>query len=71
MGALGVKTYDYVIVGACAARALGRNVVWGEVDAYWPSLLGGMQIGLSATMLLLLNGRIAGVSGIVGSLPSR
>ena len=35
---------------------------------YWPSLLGGMLIGLSACMLLLLNGRIAGVSGIVGRL---
>jgi uncharacterized membrane protein YedE/YeeE len=35
---------------------------------YWPSLLGGMLIGLSASVLLLLNGRIAGVSGIVGRL---
>ena len=35
---------------------------------YWPSLLGGMLIGLSAAMLLLLNGRIAGISGIVGRL---
>ena len=25
---------------------------------YWPSLLGGMLIGLSAAMLLLLNGRM-------------
>ncbi len=32
------------------------------------SLLGGMLIGLSAAMLLLLNGRIAGISGIVGRL---
>ena len=36
--------------------------------AYVPPLLGGMLIGLSATALLLLNGRIAGVSGIVGRL---
>ncbi|OYW65088.1 MAG: hypothetical protein B7Z40_12985 [Bosea sp. 12-68-7] len=35
---------------------------------YWPSLLGGMLIGLSATMLLLLNGRVAGISGILGRL---
>lgn len=35
---------------------------------YWPSLLGGMLIGLSATLLLLLNGRVAGVSGILGRL---
>ncbi|KQV81798.1 YeeE/YedE family protein [Rhizobium sp. Root1220] len=38
------------------------------MTAYLPSLLGGMLIGLSAVMLLLLNGRIAGVSGIVGRL---
>jgi uncharacterized membrane protein YedE/YeeE len=35
---------------------------------YWPSLTGGMLIGFSATMLLLLNGRVAGISGIVGRL---
>lgn len=35
---------------------------------YWLSLIGGMLIGLSAAMLLLLNGRIAGISGIVGRL---
>lgn len=35
---------------------------------YLPSLGGGMVIGLSASMLLLLNGRIAGISGIVGKL---
>ena len=35
---------------------------------YLTSLSGGMLIGLSASMLLLLNGRIAGISGIVGRL---
>ncbi|TCU08632.1 hypothetical protein EV132_12618 [Rhizobium sullae] len=35
---------------------------------FFPSLAGGMLIGLSASMLLLLNGRIAGISGIVGRL---
>lgn len=38
------------------------------MSPYWPSLLGGMLIGLSAALLLLLNGRIAGVSGIAGRL---
>jgi len=38
------------------------------VNAYLPSLVGGMLIGLSAAILLLLNGRIAGISGIVGKL---
>jgi uncharacterized membrane protein YedE/YeeE len=31
-------------------------------------LLGGALIGLSATLLLLLTGRVAGISGIVGGL---
>ncbi|MGV1794278.1 MULTISPECIES: YeeE/YedE family protein [Rhizobium/Agrobacterium group] len=35
---------------------------------YLQSLSGGMLIGASAVMLLLLNGRIAGISGIVGRL---
>ena len=35
-------------------------------------LTGGLLIGLSATLLLLLNGKIAGISSIVGGLwPSR
>lgn len=32
------------------------------------SLLGGVLIGLSAVLLMLTDGRIAGISGIVGSL---
>jgi uncharacterized membrane protein YedE/YeeE len=31
----------------------------------WSSLAGGVLIGLAATLLLWLNGRIAGISGIV------
>ncbi|SFJ53702.1 hypothetical protein SAMN05216304_10996 [Bosea sp. OK403] len=38
------------------------------MSAYWPSLMGGTLIGLSAGMLLLLNGRVAGISGILGRL---
>ena len=34
----------------------------------WASAAGGVLIGIAAAMLLLLNGRIAGVSGIVGGL---
>ena len=34
----------------------------------WSSLLGGVLIGVAAAMLVLLNGRIAGISGIVGGL---
>lgn len=35
------------------------------------SLLGGMLIGVAAAMLVLLNGRIAGISGILGGLLTR
>ena len=34
----------------------------------WSSLAGGVLIGCAAAMLVLLNGRIAGVSSIAGSL---
>lgn len=34
------------------------------------STFGGLLIGLAAAMLWLANGRIAGISGIVGNLPS-
>ena len=34
----------------------------------WSSLLGGALIGIAAAMLVLLSGRIAGISGIVGGL---
>jgi len=38
---------------------------------YWPSLVGGMLIGLSVALLLLANGRIAGISGITAHLLRR
>ncbi len=34
----------------------------------WSSLVGGMLIGLAAAMFVLLNGRIAGISGVLGGL---
>ncbi len=34
----------------------------------WSALAGGVLIGLAAALLVLLNGRIAGISGIVGGL---
>jgi hypothetical protein len=36
----------------------------------WSSLAGGLLIGGAAAMLVLLNGRIAGISGIIGGLLS-
>ena len=34
----------------------------------WPALAGGALIGLAAALLLLLNGRVAGISGVLGGL---
>lgn len=34
----------------------------------WTSLAGGLLIGLSAVLLMALHGRIAGLSGVLGSL---
>ena len=34
----------------------------------WSALAGGVLIGIAAALLLLVSGRIAGVSGIVGAL---
>lgn len=34
----------------------------------WISLAGGLMIGLATVLFLLFNGRIAGISGIVGGL---
>jgi uncharacterized membrane protein YedE/YeeE len=34
----------------------------------WSSLAGGVLIGLAAAMFVLLNGRIAGISGVLGGL---
>ena len=34
----------------------------------WASLAGGVAIGVAAAMFILLNGRIAGISGVLGGL---
>ena len=36
--------------------------------APWPAIEGGLLVGLAAALLILFNGRIAGISGIVGGL---
>lgn len=40
---------------------------WGNFTP-WTSLVGGLLIGLATASFLLFNGRIAGISGIVGGL---
>ncbi len=37
----------------------------------WSALAGGALIGLSASLFILANGRIAGISGLLGSLLER
>ncbi|MDA0110305.1 hypothetical protein C9980_18955 [Vibrio mediterranei] len=39
-----------------------------ELVIPWASLFGGMLLGVSAILLLHFNGKIAGISGIVGRL---
>ncbi len=43
------------------------NINWAGFTP-WTSLAGGLLIGLAVALLILLNGRIAGISGIVGGL---
>jgi uncharacterized membrane protein YedE/YeeE len=43
------------------------NIHWQEFSP-WSSLFGGAVIGLSATILILFKGKIAGISGILGAL---
>lgn len=43
------------------------NIDWNSFTP-WASLAGGVVIGLAAAMLILLNGRIAGISGVLGGL---
>lgn len=34
------------------------------ISVPWESLAGGMLLGLSATLLMLINGKVAGISGV-------
>ena len=43
------------------------NIDWNAFTPY-TSLAGGVLIGVAAAMFVLLNGRIAGISGILGGL---
>ncbi|MBA5637414.1 YeeE/YedE family protein [Duganella sp. LX20W] len=43
------------------------TIAWNEFTP-WGALIGGALIGLSAALLLLFNGRIAGIAGIAGGL---
>ncbi len=46
------------------------TIDWNAFTPWW-ALAGGVLIGVSAAMFVLLNGRIAGISGILGGLLKR
>ena len=43
------------------------NIDWAAFTP-WSAAIGGVVIGLAAALLVLVNGRIAGISGIVGGM---
>ncbi len=43
------------------------NIDWNHFTP-WSALAGGVLIGLAAALFLVLNGRIAGISGVLGGL---
>ncbi len=43
------------------------TIAWNAFTP-WSALSGGLLIGLAAAMFVLLNGRIAGISGVLGGL---
>ncbi|MFC6739640.1 YeeE/YedE family protein [Methylobacterium tardum] len=62
-------TTSHPAAAAAARVAILRVAIRGRaMGTYLPALAGGLLIGLSATLLLLLNGRIAGISGLVAGL---
>ena len=46
------------------------NIAWTSFTP-WTSLAGGLLIGLAATLMVVLLGRITGISGMVGTLLQR
>ena len=46
----------------------GRLGIDGKLHTV-PALIGGMLIGLASVWFMLANGRVAGISGIIGGLP--
>lgn len=43
------------------------TIAWSQFTPY-PAVIGGALIGLAAAIFILFNGRIAGISGILGGL---
>jgi uncharacterized membrane protein YedE/YeeE len=53
--------------GRALEEEAAMNIDWTAFTP-WPALTGGVLIGIAAAMFVLINGRIAGISGIVGGL---
>ena len=47
--------------------ALAMTIDWSAFTP-WSAAIGGVVIGLAAALLVLVNGRVAGISGIVGGM---
>jgi uncharacterized protein len=43
------------------------SIDWAHFSP-WTAAFGGLLVGIAAAMLILFNGRVAGISGIVGGL---
>ena len=43
------------------------TIAWNAFTP-WSALAGGVVIGIAAAMFVLLNGRVAGISGVIGGL---
>jgi len=43
------------------------SIAW-NVFTPWSAFIGGIMIGLAASVLILFNGKIAGISGILGGI---
>lgn len=68
-----MNTFTYIAIEAAKDKLPGKNdtLEGNRMDTdFTPfqSLFGGILIGLSAVMLMAFNGRIAGMTGIVGGI---
>ena len=65
-----MKTLVFALLSLAMAVASATLLLKGHMTNFtpWSALCGGALIGISASLLLLLNGRVAGISGIVGGL---
>jgi uncharacterized protein len=70
MARIVAKTSHFAFVAVlrpfCRHTLNRMNIAWSEFTP-WPALVGGLVIGAAATLYMLGNGRIAGISTLVGA----